>query len=173
MGIKYGAVPFQCTKQHVVDCPDYSKGSCPRGDKCLLRHKKIALKKTTTRQQPVAPTKTPLAFKRLRRKLPVLESEHAKQGSRIRHTLVAGDSGNDDKVLSHDEDSESCDDSSDDQQPCYSPLDPNRPGNFCCDVFRGNFCCDVFKGNFCYDVVVFTYVRCPHFRSTNVRASDM
>lgn len=99
-----------------MDCPEFSeKGSCSRGDKCLLRHKKRALKKVTTRQ-PIAPTRTPLAFKRLRRKPVPVERE-----SRMKC--------NANKVSSHDKTDESCDESSsDEQQPQYSPLDPNVPG---------------------------------------------
>ncbi|CAI8044152.1 Zinc finger CCCH domain-containing protein 3 [Geodia barretti] len=56
----------QCSKRHIVDCPEFSEqGSCPHGDKCLLRHrKKTEAPPTKTK---TLPTKTPLAFRRLRR----------------------------------------------------------------------------------------------------------
>lgn len=105
-----------------MDCPDFSeRGSCPRGDKCLLRHKQRAPKRPTTREQ-VAPTRTPLAFKRLRRKPDLVE-----QGSRPSCSAASKSVSN--KVSSYGEADESCDESSsDEERPRYSPLDPNCPG---------------------------------------------
>ena len=32
---------LQCTKKHVLVCPDFSQsGSCPRGSRCPLKHRK-------------------------------------------------------------------------------------------------------------------------------------
>ena len=76
----------------------------------------------TTKQHPIAPTKTPLAFKRLRRKLRP-ESDIETCGTSMRQSSKADDEGDDE---SHDEDTMSCDRSCDDRQ--LSPLDPNCPG---------------------------------------------
>jgi hypothetical protein len=65
----------QCSKRHIVDCPEFSEqGSCPHGDKCLLRHRKKTEASATIAQSlapptktKTLPTKTPLAFRRLRR----------------------------------------------------------------------------------------------------------
>ena len=106
---------MQCVKRHIVDCPEYSeKGKCPRGDKCLLRHRKKAEVSTVTRQQqPLAPppTKTPLGFRRLCRTRRRPEPENVDFG-----IIPAEDGGSGD---------ESCDRSRDRR---LSPLDPNCPG---------------------------------------------
>ena len=68
-------VVMQCSKRHIVDCPEFSEqGSCPHGDKCLLRHRKkteasatIAQSLAPPTETKTLPTKTPLAFRRLRR----------------------------------------------------------------------------------------------------------
>ena len=120
---------MQCTKQHVVDCPDFSKGgSCPRGAKCPLRHRKrtkpsshIAARPPSSLQH-VPPTKTPLAFRRLQRRL-VPESGPVRP--RFGHWVVKADADDDNEVSSCDQDEESCDAG---HQVHYSPLDPNFPG---------------------------------------------
>lgn len=111
-----------------MDCPEFSeKGSCSRGDKCLLRHKQRPPKRPTTRQ-PIAPTRTPLAFKRLQRKPDLVE-----RGSGLSCSAASKSVSN--KVSSHDEADESCDESlSDEERPHYSPLDPNCPGMYCADL---------------------------------------
>lgn len=121
---------MQCTKRHIVDCPEFSeRGSCSRGDKCLLRHRKKAEAPTATGrlQAPppteTPPTKTPLAFRRLRRRRPDPSSVEPDSGSR----QLEGKSDVSKEERSGDETSD------DDVTLCQdyrrlSPLDPNCPG---------------------------------------------
>ena len=72
-------------KKHVLDCPDYQSGECPRGRTCPLRHFKRSRKRTSgsvsqeegakrkisrkETRRTVTATKEPGAFRRLRHKL--------------------------------------------------------------------------------------------------------
>ena len=116
-GLTRRLIVIQCSKRHIVDCPEFSEeGRCRRGDKCLLRHRKKTAVPTAT-GCPVAPpttetppTKTPLAFRRLRRQRLVPESVDSGMGP------VEGDDG----------DGAADEDSCDDHR--LSPLDPSCPG---------------------------------------------
>ena len=40
---------YQCKKQHVLECPEFSKNSsCPRGKTCPLRHRKKRQRSSTS-----------------------------------------------------------------------------------------------------------------------------
>lgn len=87
----YCSLGEECTKQHILDCPEFAKeGSCPRGKRCPLRHRKRRRSKSSlfnlqdmskvpitqsksdggesSRTVQVSSLKEPYPFKRLRRK---------------------------------------------------------------------------------------------------------
>ena len=123
-------IAFQCPKQHVVDCPDFAaRGRCPRRDKCPLRHRTVKVSVKQQLPHPVPATRTPLAFKRLRRKV-VPESGPEKGGTGTRRGVVEAHGGRsrDEGAASGDGscDGGDGDDGANTRQ--LSPLDPSCPG---------------------------------------------